>query len=181
MPYKTTDKYCSGKCAMKCKKPDLTLKPIYKPPNKISPKRKIENLKYAAQRIIFLGKPENRICPITGKETTEVHHKKGRTGSLFLDERYWLAVSREGHIQIENNPEWAKEKGYSLDRLSKEGIKPIEPNTKQDWRICTPKTIGEIREALKCYTDDVKIEFRSKIHGNLYETDVNGKPLIYFE
>ncbi|WP_262885687.1 hypothetical protein [Myroides sp. LoEW2-1] len=43
---------------------------------------------------------------------------KGRVGSLFLDTRYWLAVSREGHRMIEENPKWAKEKGYSLNRLS---------------------------------------------------------------
>jgi len=86
---------------------------------KVSEKRKIDNLKYSAQRIVFLGKPENKICPITGWPTTEIHHKKGRIGELFLDERYWIALSREGHQYVEENPEWAKENGYSLDRLSK--------------------------------------------------------------
>lgn len=84
---------------------------------RVSDKRKIENLKYTAQRIIFLGKKENQICPITKKQTTDVHHKKGRVGSLFLDERFWVALSREGHKFVEENPEWAKENGYSLNRL----------------------------------------------------------------
>jgi len=86
----------------------------------ISEKRKVENLKYQSQRIIFLGKPENKICPITKKPTTDIHHSKGRIGSLFLDERYWIALSREGHKRVEENPEWAKENGFSLNRLSNE-------------------------------------------------------------
>ena len=92
----------------------------FKPIPKISQKRKIENAKYIVLRTEFLGKKENQVCPITGKKTTEIHHKKGRVGSLFLDIRYWLAVSREGHKKIEENPEWAKKEGYSLSRLSKE-------------------------------------------------------------
>ena len=92
----------------------------FKPIPKISQKRKIENAKYIVLRIEFLGKKENSICPVTGEKTTEIHHKKGRVGSLFLDVRYWLAVSREGHKKIEENPEWAKKEGYSLSRLSKE-------------------------------------------------------------
>lgn len=87
---------------------------------KVSEKRKIENLKYSAQRIVFLGKPENKICPITKQPTTDIHHKKGRIGDLLLDERYWVALSREGHKFVEENPEWAKENGYSLNRLSNE-------------------------------------------------------------
>ena len=92
----------------------------FKPIPKISQKRKIENAKYIVLRIEFLGKKENSICPVTGEKTTEIHHKKGRVGNLFLDVRYWLAVSREGHKRIEENPEWAKKEGYSLSRLSKE-------------------------------------------------------------
>jgi hypothetical protein len=112
--FRTTDKYCSAICLIKCKTPNLkSLKPI----KKVSDKRKIENLKYSVLRIEFLGKKENRICPITGKETTEIHHKRGRIGILFLETKFWLAVSREGHVKIENNPEWAKEHGYSFNRL----------------------------------------------------------------
>ena len=77
----------------------------FKPIPKISQKRKIENAKYIVLRIEFLGKKENSICPVTGEKTTEIHHKKGRVGSLFLDIRYWLAVSRKGHKKIEENPE----------------------------------------------------------------------------
>ena len=34
--------------------------------------------------------------------------------SLYLDKRFWLAVSHEAHEMIENNPDWAVEKGYSI-------------------------------------------------------------------
>ena len=95
-------------------------KKVFKPIPKISKKRKVENLQYQVSRIEFLGKKENLICPVTGEKTTEIHHKKGRVGSLFLDTRFWLAVSRKGHKKIEENPEWAKKEGYSLSRLSKE-------------------------------------------------------------
>ena len=84
-----------------------------------SKKRIIEELQYNADVKVFLGKPENRICPVTGEKTSEVHHKRGRIGALLLDQRYWLAVSRKGHQRIENEPEWAKEMGFSLSRLEK--------------------------------------------------------------
>jgi len=111
----TLEKYCSAKCANQNK----AAKPIRKPIQPISDKRKKETAQYLKKRIEFLEKPENRICPVTGKPTTEVHHKCGRVGKLYLDENYWLAVSREGHQIIELNPEWAKENGYSESRLSK--------------------------------------------------------------
>ena len=80
----------------------------------------IKNLQYSVLRTEFLGKKENQICPITGKLTTDIHHKKGRVGELFLDTKYWVALSREGHRFVEENPEWAKENGYSLNRLTDE-------------------------------------------------------------
>lgn len=105
------NEYQQGKSSIK------SIPKVHKPIPKMSEKRKVENLKYIGQRIVFLGKKENMICPITKKPTTDVHHKKGRVGSLFLDERYWVALSREGHKFVEENPEWAKENGYSLNRL----------------------------------------------------------------
>lgn len=71
------------------------------------------------------------VCPVMGTPITmesQIHHKRGRTGyadqwardldiSLLIDVRYFLAVSAEGHKKIEDNPDWAKERGYSLDRL----------------------------------------------------------------
>lgn len=101
-----------------------------KPLPKISKKRAVENAKYTVAKIQFMSRPENKVCPVTGQPTTDIHHKCGRVGfadqwartnnvTLLLDSRFWLAVSREGHRQIEENPGWAKEMGFSLDRLAK--------------------------------------------------------------
>lgn len=103
---------CSTKCASIYKK--------NKGIKKVSEKRKIENKVYLDLRKIYLNKPENKICPITGEKTTEIHHKKGRIGDLLNDTRFWMAVSRKGHQIIENNPEWAKKYGYSLNRINNE-------------------------------------------------------------
>lgn len=84
----------------------------------VSEKRKAENIVYSELRRVFLNRPENKVCPVTGQPTTDVHHRKGRIGKLLLDTKYWLAVSREGHKKIEENPEWAYKMGYSIKRLN---------------------------------------------------------------
>ena len=122
--FNSIQKYCSAKCLNKNRKVDLKLKSP-KPIKKVSDKRKMEDIIYRSERIKFLSLPENRICPITGQITTQIHHKMKRRGyadewakennvSLYLDKRFWLAVSHEGHEMIENNPYWAVENGYSI-------------------------------------------------------------------
>jgi len=95
------------------------LKHSHKPIKKFSATRLREKPIYDRTRKEFLDHPDNQFCPITGTSTTDIHHKKGRSGDLFLDSRYWVALSREGHKYVEENPDWAKENGYSLGRLSK--------------------------------------------------------------
>lgn len=127
--YKSTEKHCSSKCYYS----DLKSKPQTEkkknvPIRQFSAKRAKESREYKKLWNIFMAKDENKICPVTGYRTTEVHHKMGRTGyaddwareneiSLYLDIRFWLAVHTDGHKKIELNPEWAKEMGYSLNRL----------------------------------------------------------------
>lgn len=117
--YKTTDpKYCSPACLYKCKPP-----PEKKPQAPIprrSKKRAAQEAVYNQLVKAFLAKPENQICPVTKKKSVEVHHKKGREGILLLAVEFWMAVSREGHNQIHDNPEWAYEKGYMLSRLARD-------------------------------------------------------------
>lgn len=96
---------CGFKCSYEYKKPI----------KKTSDKRAKENKSYLTLREVFL---KDKFCPITGQIATQIHHKKGRIGSLLCDVRYWLAVSDEGHKKIELNPIWAKEQGYSLSRLA---------------------------------------------------------------
>lgn len=112
--YNSLNVYCSASCKFKYAKPvNLKLKSM-KPIPKVSDKRKIENAKYSVLRIEFLGKPENRVCPITGWPATEVHHTycgKDRA-KYYLDVTTWLAVSRDGHNWIHDNPKEARELGY---------------------------------------------------------------------
>lgn len=86
--------------------------------NKVSKKRANELAEYSHKKKKFLE--ANPMCSVFPKlRATDIHHKKGRVGSLFLDERFWLGVSRSGHKEIEDNPQWAYEMGYSLLRLEK--------------------------------------------------------------
>ena len=88
-----------------------------KKPKRIKPlseKRAEQNKEYLTLIKVFL---QGKICPITGQKATQVHHKKGRTGKLLTDVKYFLAVSAEGHKKIEENPVWAKEMGYSVNRI----------------------------------------------------------------
>lgn len=84
---------------------------------KRSKKGQKEDRQYTIKRLRFLAQPGNQRCPVTGQMATEIHHMKGRVGDLLLDQKYWLAVSREGHRKIEENPDWAKEMGYSISRI----------------------------------------------------------------
>lgn len=112
-----------------------------KPIRRVSKKRAAENRIYSRRRRWFLaGHPicqwwlgENGwvetytgIYTKNGEELTglelflvanpplseEVHHCAGRSGSNFLNEATWMAVSRQGHRWIHENPGKARERGY---------------------------------------------------------------------
>lgn len=116
-------KYCGNKkckksiingsfCSFECSK--TKTKKVYN--NKIkqvSKKRKIELKEYSIERKTFLI---GKICPITKSEATEIHHIKGRTNKWLNDKKFWLAVSREGHLWIHANPIEAEKLGYLIKR-----------------------------------------------------------------
>lgn len=123
--YNSAEMFCSYECSRNYtnKKPKKNVTKI----NKFSKKRKSQNDEYLKKRKIFLDNLVSNLCPITGELVTDIHHKKGRIGfaddyarnnniPLLLDERFWIALSRRGHSYVEQNPEWAKLNGYSLDR-----------------------------------------------------------------
>lgn len=58
-------------------------------------------------------------CEVKGcnKVSKDLHHMRGRIGKLLYNEKYFLAVCRDHHTEIELNPVAAKENGYSLSRL----------------------------------------------------------------
>ncbi len=139
-PGSSLDKYCSFKCAKPHLKPmnrsgiqpsepaKRKRIPRATPVKRVSTKMKTQLAKYHRLKIKFMERPENKLCPVNGQATTDVHHMMGRVGfaddfarendiPLLLDERFWLAVSRSGHRWIEENPTQAKERGFSHDRL----------------------------------------------------------------
>jgi hypothetical protein len=106
----------------------LASQPLKKkaPIRKVSAKRAAENPIYSERRVIFLDGKKCAVFP--SLDATEVHHKKGRQGyadqwakdhkiTLYLDERWWLGVSAEGHRYIGSHPAEAEEMGWSISRL----------------------------------------------------------------
>ena len=111
----------AGKCkthywqfrSTKWKKPEPKEK---KPIPRRSKKKIIEDLQYSVLRKEFLEKPENKICKINGMPTTEIHHKycgKNRA-KYYLDTSTWLAVNRDSHNFIHDNPKKSRELGYLM-------------------------------------------------------------------
>jgi hypothetical protein len=89
-----------------------------KPIRKKSEKRTEEEKQYTKDRKLFLE--VRMLCEVKGckRRSEEVHHKAGRTGSLYMNQKYWLAVCPAHHAYIEVHPTWSKENGYSLDRTN---------------------------------------------------------------
>lgn len=92
---------------------------------KASTKQQLLNAAYSAQRkAYFHGHPYCKaMIYVAGLDVctgfaTDIHHKKGR-GEYLLDTSTWLPVCRNCHAFIETHPAWAKEKGFSEDRLTK--------------------------------------------------------------
>jgi len=83
-----------------------------------SKKERADHLYSVARRAYLLTHPmcEARL-PGCSLNSTDIHHKKGRTGSLYLDTTYFLAVCRNCHNTIEKHVEMAKEEGFSKSRL----------------------------------------------------------------
>lgn len=86
-----------------------------KPIRRVSAKRSKENVQYLKVRLEFLN--ENQTCKCCGASATDVHHSKGRLGASLTDKAFFVALCRRCHDKVENNPIWAKEQGYSLNRL----------------------------------------------------------------
>jgi hypothetical protein len=124
--YKTTDKFCSFKCAKDCEK-EKKPKTIYIIPQR-SKKKIVEDAKYTVQRIKFLAKPENQKCFIEGcnKRADTIEHSAGRKGfyddwardngiTLYLDERFWKPCCNAHNLEMENNSELSKK--YQLSKI----------------------------------------------------------------
>lgn len=86
-----------------------------------SKKRAKQEVEYRKLRDEYLS--EHEYCEVCGWPfNLQLHHKKGRTGALLTDMRFFLAVCHTCHQKIELFPDWAKEHCYSLSRLSNQPI-----------------------------------------------------------
>lgn len=85
-----------------------------------SVKRMAEERLYDKKKKEYLT--EHIRCEVKGcnRVSEQLHHRKGRIGKLLYDERFFMAVCREHHTEIEVNPDAAKKNGYSLSRLKLE-------------------------------------------------------------
>lgn len=80
------------------------------PLSSISPKMKTNLRAYSALRKAYLE--SHPMCEIYPDQiATDIHHTKGR-GKYLLDTATWMAVCRDAHRKIHDNPKWAREHGY---------------------------------------------------------------------
>lgn len=117
-----------GRAKRKAEADSLKIKKTYNI-KKVSDKRASELTQYSKDKAKFLLV---RWCALHGKPCLpiDIHHSAGKIGYIddwarnkgitaFLDIRYWVPVCRVAHEEIELNPNWAKENGFSESRLSK--------------------------------------------------------------
>lgn len=94
-------------------------KPTAKKPMRLQSSKIVKlNAAYMVLREQFLKRKPfcEAHLPDCAVNATDVHHKKGRTGALFLDDTEFLAVCRTCHSWIENNHVDAKLLGFSKSR-----------------------------------------------------------------
>jgi hypothetical protein len=86
----------------------------------VSDKKLVELKEYRLVRDGYLA--THKVCehPECKNLSEDLHHAKGRVGSLLTDVRYFKALCRRCHRWVEDNPEQAKALGLSLSRLEKE-------------------------------------------------------------
>jgi hypothetical protein len=102
----------------------IRTKAIRKPISKVSKRRLAELKVYSVLKKDFLLDNPNCACGRSGckRKAVDVHHSKGRIGSLLNEVKFWIPVSRICHRWIEENPTEAKELGLSVSRLSKTSV-----------------------------------------------------------
>lgn len=89
--------------------------------NKVSAKRKAENLVYSKRRKHYLEEHPNCELKLDGctKKATQIHHSKGRLGSNFTNKKTFKATCFSCHKQLHDkmSAKEAQARGYSVSRL----------------------------------------------------------------
>ena len=76
-------------------------------------KRVTELAIYRSRRDKYMTEHPNCECNC-GKPSQDLHHKNGRTGKMVYNVKYFMAVSRECHNRIHENPTLSRELGYLI-------------------------------------------------------------------
>ena len=108
---------------------------------KRSSSRNLEEAAYSVARTQFVE--VHPVCPVTGQRTTQVHHSAKRYGRWLNLQRYWIAVSMEGHDWIEDHKDEARSYGLMvrinqtadehIKQLQAAGINLFDPLFYQAW------------------------------------------------
>ena len=85
----------------------------------------IHSVKRMAEERLYAKKKKEYLtahirCEVKGCNhvSEDLHHRKGRVGKLLYNEKYFMAVCRDHHREIELNVDWAIKNKYSLKRLN---------------------------------------------------------------
>lgn len=82
----------------------------------VSDKQAARLREYRKVRDIYMK--QHSVCQCCNSApSTDLHHKAGRIGHHLINVDNFMAVCRPCHQRIETEPKWAKEYGYSLNRL----------------------------------------------------------------
>jgi hypothetical protein len=90
--------------------------------NPLSDRQRHINRLYAKIKTKWWAVEGQGWCPVMlqifgqAERVQDVHHMRGTLGTLKIDTRFWLAVSRAGHCWIESNRELARQHGWLAAR-----------------------------------------------------------------
>jgi hypothetical protein len=89
------------------------------PIRRVSPQRAAEQRIYTKRRRVFLAERERCEWPLGCEQAaTEVHHRRGRVGALYLAVEHWSALCHDHHTHCTQNPAEAYALGISERRVS---------------------------------------------------------------
>ncbi len=113
--YCSNNHYVSGDFCHICDEVLKEKKAPAKGINKVSKKRQKELGEYTFKKREFLKlNPKCAVYPHL--QAIDIHHIRGKIGDLFLNEDYWLPVSRAGHNWIHENMIDAQKLGFVMLR-----------------------------------------------------------------
>ena len=81
----------------------------------VSKRRQAQSRGYpaAARAFVAAERAAGKTCPVyPGVLLTEVHHSRGRSGKLLMEQQFWIAVSEQGHRRIHEHPLEARKRGW---------------------------------------------------------------------